>query len=88
MANSEAISWQPNYPVNGSVIFSLQQQGANGSAVAQELSDLIFDASHSVRAGTIILASLNIIAAIAIGISILYDCYWASKRGDRGINAM
>lgn len=88
MASVEDHLWRRSSPINGNLIFQLQQEGANGNSTEQKISALIFDESHSVRTGTIILATFNLIAAIALASSILYDCYWASKRGNRGLNAM
>ena len=44
------------------------------------IDKLVFQDSKSVRTSTIILAAFNILAALATAISILYDCYWSSKR--------
>lgn len=44
------------------------------------ISNLVFAQSKSVRTSTIILAAFNVLAAFATASSILYDCYWASKR--------
>jgi hypothetical protein len=44
------------------------------------IASLVFQDSKSVRTSTIILAAFNILAALATAISILYDCYWSSKR--------
>lgn len=44
------------------------------------IEDLIFQESKSVRTSTVILAAFNILAAFTTAASILYDCYWASKR--------
>lgn len=44
------------------------------------ISSLEFAESKSVRTSTIILASFNVLASFATAASILYDCYWASKR--------
>ena len=88
MAKVEDHLWGRSGPVNGNLIFQLQQDGADGNSTEQQLSALIFAESHSVRSGTIILATFNLVAALAIALSILCDCYWASKRGSRGLNAM
>ncbi len=51
------------------------------TAVANRLiQKLAFQDSKSIRTSTIILAAFNILAALATAISILYDCYWSSKR--------
>ncbi|POS83244.1 hypothetical protein EPUL_005530, partial [Erysiphe pulchra] len=44
------------------------------------ISSLVLAESKLVRTSTIILASFNILAAFITASSILYDCYWASKR--------
>ncbi len=51
------------------------------SSASQAIIDkLVFQNSKSVRTSTIILAAFNILAALATAVSILYDCYWTSKR--------
>ncbi|RKF59837.1 hypothetical protein OnM2_056001 [Erysiphe neolycopersici] len=44
------------------------------------ISSLVLAESKLVRTSTIILASFNTLAAFVTASSILYDCYWASKR--------
>jgi hypothetical protein len=44
------------------------------------INSLEFAESKSVRTSTIILASFNVLASFTTAASILYDCYWASKR--------
>jgi hypothetical protein len=44
------------------------------------INSLVFAESKSVRTSTIILASFNVLASFTTAASILYDCYWASKR--------
>lgn len=44
------------------------------------IENLVFAESKSVRTSTVILAAFNILASFATAASILYDCYWASKR--------
>ena len=59
------------------------QSEANKTTSASKASiieGLVFQNSKSVRTSTIILAAFNILAALATAISILYDCYWTSKR--------
>lgn len=62
----------------------LTQSAANRTispaATKAIIDKLVFQDSKSVRTSTIILAAFNILAALATAISILYDCYWASKR--------
>jgi hypothetical protein len=56
--------------------------GKNSSSNAAEsfIAALVFAESKSVRTSTIILAAFDALAALATASSILYDCYWASKR--------
>ncbi|KAG9240561.1 hypothetical protein BJ878DRAFT_281804 [Calycina marina] len=55
--------------------------GTNSSQTTLYLiQDLMFAQSKSVRTSTIILATSSVLAAFATAASILYDCYWASKR--------
>lgn len=54
--------------------------GTMNSATSKLISSLVFAESKSVRTSTIILAAFNVLAAFATAASILYDCYWASKR--------
>jgi hypothetical protein len=62
----------------------LTQSAANRTispaATKAIIDKLVFQDSKSVRTSTIILAAFNMLAALATAISILYDCYWASKR--------
>ncbi|KAI0998258.1 hypothetical protein K3495_g9938 [Podosphaera aphanis] len=44
------------------------------------ITTLVFAEKKSVRTSTIILAAFNIIAALTTTLSILYDCYWTSRR--------
>ncbi|PBP21103.1 hypothetical protein BUE80_DR008048 [Diplocarpon rosae] len=53
--------------------------GAEGNSTSNLISNLVFAESKSVRTSTIILATFNMLAAIATASRILYDC-WASKR--------
>ena len=50
------------------------------SATLSLIASLVFAESKSVRTSTIILAAFNVLAAFTTAASILYDCYWASKR--------
>jgi hypothetical protein len=62
----------------------LTQSAANRTispaATKAIIDKLVFQDSKSVRTSTIILAAFNVLAALATAISILYDCYWSSKR--------
>ena len=51
-----------------------------GNGTFNLISNLVFAESKSVRTSTIILAAFNVLASFATACSILYDCYWASKR--------
>lgn len=46
------------------------------------IQNLRFAQSKTIRTSTIILATFNVLAALATASSILYDCYWASKRSN------
>jgi len=50
------------------------------TATLRLINSLVFAESKSIRTSTIILAVFNILASGATAASILYDCYWASKR--------
>lgn len=54
--------------------------GGNSTATLRLINSLVFAESKSVRTSTIILAVFNVLASAATATSILYDCYWASKR--------
>ena len=54
--------------------------GRNETATFFLIQNLVFAQSKSVRTSTIILAAFNVLAAFATAASILYDCYWSSKR--------
>lgn len=71
-----------NHTVNGTNPFfqmATNRTGAN-NATFNLISNLVFAESKSVRTSTIILAAFNVLASFATAASILYDCYWASKR--------
>jgi hypothetical protein len=57
---------------------------ASPNATTQLINGLLFDQSKLVRTSTLILAAFNILAAFLIASSILYDCYWASKKCSNG----
>ncbi|KAL2067647.1 hypothetical protein VTL71DRAFT_15743 [Oculimacula yallundae] len=59
---------------------STNRTGPGGNSTFNLISNLVFAESKSVRTSTIILATFNVLAAFATACSILYDCYWASKR--------
>lgn len=72
-----------NHTGNGTNPFSqmaTNRTGAANNATLNLISNLVFAESKSVRTSTIILAAFNVLAAFATAASILYDCYWASKR--------
>ena len=56
------------------------QLNSTDDATNMLIDDLVFAQSKSVRTSTIIQASFNVLAAFFTALSILYDCYWASKR--------
>jgi hypothetical protein len=68
--------------VNGSSNSTILHPG--GPALFESF---IFRDSKSVRTSTVILASFNVLAALATAARILYDCYWASKRSSRNFKA-
>lgn len=59
---------------------TLNLNSTDDAATNMLINDLVFAQSKSVRTSTIILASFNVLASFATAFSILYDCYWASKR--------
>lgn len=61
-------------------LYSKTQANETETANDMLITDLIFAQSKSVRTSTIILAVFNVLAALGTASSILYDCYWASKR--------
>jgi len=56
------------------------QSSGNNTVAEGIIENLVFAESKSVRPSTIILAAFNVLASFATAASILYDCYWASKR--------
>lgn len=56
------------------------ENSAANNATLNLISNLVFAESKSVRTSTIILAAFNVLASFTTAASILYDCYWASKR--------
>lgn len=64
--------------VNGSLAFNGTMMRNN--VTSNFIKKLVFAESKSVRTSTIILAAFNVLAAFATAVSILYDCYMASKR--------
>ncbi|ESZ94525.1 hypothetical protein SBOR_5105 [Sclerotinia borealis F-4128] len=56
-------------------------EGSKNNTLAEGIiANLVFAESKSVRTSTVILAAFNVLASFATAASILYDCYWASKR--------
>lgn len=53
---------------------------ARNNATSQLIKKLVFAESKSIRTSTIILAVFNVLAALAIAASILYDSYVGGKR--------
>jgi hypothetical protein len=54
--------------------------GGNNAATQHLINSLMFAKNKSIRTSTIILAVFNILASAATAASIIYDCYYASKR--------
>ncbi|KAF8851597.1 hypothetical protein BDZ45DRAFT_142762 [Acephala macrosclerotiorum] len=71
-----------NHTVNETSPFFQMATNRTGvdNATLHLISSLVFAESKSVRTSTIILAAFNVLASFATAASILYDCYWASKR--------
>ncbi len=61
-----------------SVVIAATDKKSNATLLL--IDSLVFAESKSVRTSTIILAAFNVLAAFTTASSILYDCYWASKR--------
>jgi hypothetical protein len=61
-------------------VVQAQTNGTSNNETLALISSLVFAESKSVRTSTIILAAFNVLAASTTVASILYDCYWASKR--------
>ena len=71
--------------LNGTGAIPLYQSASNATegndaATLRLINSLVFAESKSLRTSTIILAVFNVLASAATAASILYDCYWASKR--------
>ncbi|KAI9049664.1 hypothetical protein LZ554_006689 [Drepanopeziza brunnea f. sp. 'monogermtubi'] len=79
-----------NHTGNRTMSFSqnaVNRTGSSGNSTFNLISNLVFAESKSVRTSTIILATFNVLAALATASSILYDCYCASKRCNPRIRA-
>ncbi|PQE13897.1 Bile salt-activated lipase protein [Rutstroemia sp. NJR-2017a BBW] len=61
-------------------IYKATQAAEDNKLGTSFIENLVFAESKSVRTSTVILASFNVLAAFATAASILYDCYWTSKR--------
>jgi len=61
-------------------VVQAHRNGTSNNETLALISSLVFAESKSVRTSTIILAAFNVLAASTTAASILYDCYWASKR--------
>lgn len=59
---------------------SMKDSDNDGQSTSELIGALKFAASKSIRTSTIILAAFNVLAAFITAFSILYDCYFASKR--------
>ena len=70
------------------LVYQLEEGPPQGPNATQTLiNSLLFSQSKSVRTSTMILGAFNIFAAFVTASSILYDCYWASKRANGGYKA-
>jgi hypothetical protein len=70
------------------LIYQMEEGPPQGPNATQALiNSLVFSQSKSVRTSTMILGAFNILAAFVTASSILYDCYWASKRANGGYKA-
>jgi hypothetical protein len=88
MAVLEHSLWERGNPDEMQMIYQLEEGPPQGPNVTQALiSTLIFSESRSIRTSTMILGTFNILAAFVTASSILYDCYWASKRVNGGYKA-
>ncbi|KAI9650036.1 hypothetical protein NHQ30_000049 [Ciborinia camelliae] len=56
------------------------EETKNNTLAKGIIQNLVFAESKSIRTSTVILAAFNVLASFATAASILYDCYWASKR--------
>jgi hypothetical protein len=69
-------------------VFARGFNGTEGSRSHESLlASLTFQSRKSIRTSTVILATFNVLAALATAAGILYDCYWASKRSSRNFRA-
>ncbi|EKD16350.1 uncharacterized protein L3040_008450 [Drepanopeziza brunnea f. sp. 'multigermtubi'] len=83
MLTEKVIRSMFNHTGNRTIAFSqnaVNRTGSSGNSTSNLISNLVFAESKSVRTSTIILATFNVLAALATASSILYDCYCASKR--------
>jgi hypothetical protein len=88
MANLEHSLWGRGNADEMQMIYQLEEGPPQGpNATLTLINSLIFSESKSVRTSTMILGSFNILAAFVTASSILYDCYWASKRANGGYKA-
>jgi hypothetical protein len=88
MADLEHSLWGRGNSDKMQLIYQREEGQPQGPNATQALIDsLIFSQSKSVRTSTMILGAFNILAAFVTASSILYDCYWASKRANGGCKA-
>lgn len=70
------------------MIYQLEEGPPQSSNATEALIDsLVFSQSKTVRTSTMILGAFNILVALLTASSILYDCYWASRRANGGHKA-
>jgi len=80
-----ALEGATNGVVNGTNDWGTAHSTSDANQTAQMatfnlIASLVFAEIKSVRTSTIILAAFNVLAAFTTAGSILYDCYWASRR--------
>jgi hypothetical protein len=88
MADLEHSLWGRGNSDKMQLIYQMEEGPPQGLNTTQALIDsLVFSQSKSVRTSTMILGAFNILAAFVTASSILYDCYWASKKANGGYKA-
>lgn len=88
MAVLEHSLWRRENADEMQLLYRLEEGPPRGPNATQALiNTLIFSQSKSVRTSTMILGTFNVLAAFVTASSILYDCYWASKRANGGYKA-
>ncbi len=70
------------------LVYQLEEGPPQGLNTTQALiASFDFAQSKTVRTSTMILGAFNILVAFLTASSILYDCYWASRRANGGYKA-